>query len=198
MGSKHLDHLGDRSCLDLSGDGDRRALVGEVAGDPATVAARLKGGGTDRSGVSDGDATAEDTSLALLREAEREASSPSPSDALRAGVLSPDDAGEPRRPVLPGTIGNAALTSAIGVAAIPSQSISSIGWTTRLISAGPKSEIWDPMIAWRRSMMAEATSAALAGLIGANGWGCWSASPSRSPVTHLRSLSPIVSVIILD
>lgn len=140
-GSKHLDHLGERSCLDLSGDGDRKALVGEVAGDPATVVARLNGGGTERSGVSEGDATAEDSSFALLREAEREGSNPSPRLALRAGVLRPDDAGEPRLPVLPGTIGNAAFISAIGVAAIPSQSISSIGWTTRVISAGPNSEI---------------------------------------------------------
>lgn len=141
MGSKHLDHLGERSYRALSGDGDRRALVGDVAGDPATVVARLKGGGTDRRGVSDGDATADESSFALLREAEREASSPSPSVALRAGVLSPDDAGDPRLPVLPGIMGNAALTSAIGVAAIPSQSISSIGCTTREMSAGPNNEI---------------------------------------------------------
>jgi hypothetical protein len=40
MGSKHLDHLGERSCRDLSGEGDRRALVGDVVGEPATVAAR--------------------------------------------------------------------------------------------------------------------------------------------------------------
>jgi hypothetical protein len=172
MGSKHLDHLGERSCLDLSGEGDRKALVGDVAGDPATVVARWKGGGTDLRGVSDGDATAEESSFDLLSEAERAGSSPSPSAALRAGVLSPDDAGEPRLPVLPGTIGNAALTSAIGVAAIPSHSISSIGCTTRVMSAGPNSEIWDAMMAWSRSIIAEATSAALAGLIGANGWAC--------------------------
>jgi hypothetical protein len=147
MGSKHLDHLGERSCRDLSGDGDLRTLVGDVVGDTATVAARFRGGGTDRSGVKAGDASEEVASLALLREAEREGSKPSPSEALKAGVLSPDEAGEPRRPVLPGTIGNAAFTSAIGVAAIPSQSISSIGCTTRVMSAGPNSEIWEPMMA---------------------------------------------------
>ena len=175
MGSKHLDHLGERSCRDLSGEGDRKALVGDVVGEPITVAARLNGGGTVRSGVSDGDATADDSSLALFRDVDREASSIRPSDALRAGVLIPDDAGEPRLPVLPGTMGNAALISVIGVAAIPSHSMSSMGWTTRVMSAGPNSEIWVPMIACRRSIMAEATSAALAGLIGANGWGCGSA-----------------------
>jgi len=147
MGSKHLDHLGERSCRDLSGEGDRRALVGDVAGEPATVAARFSGGGAVRRGVSDGDATADDNSLALFKEVDREASSIRPSDALRAGVLIPDDAGEPLLPVLPGTMGNAALTSAIGVAAIPSQSMSSIGWTTRVISAGPNSEICPPIMA---------------------------------------------------
>ena len=109
IGSKHLDHLGERSCRDRSGDGDRRALVGDVVGDTATVAARFKGGGTERSGVSAGEAIEEDESLALLSEAERKGSKLSPSDALRAGVLIPDDAVEPRRPVLHGTIGNAAF-----------------------------------------------------------------------------------------
>lgn len=141
MGSKHLDHLGERSCRDLSGEGDRRALVGDVVGEPDTVAARWNGGGTVRRGVSDGDATADESSLALFRDVDREASSIRPSDALKAGVLMPDDAGEPRLPVLPGTMGNAALTSAIGVAAIPSQSMSSIGWTTRVMSAGPNRAI---------------------------------------------------------
>lgn len=115
--------------------------MGDVVGDTARVAARWKGGGTDRSGVRAGDASEEVVSFALLSEADREASSPNPRVALKAGVLIPDDAGDPRRPVLPGTIGNAALTSAIGVAAIPSQSISSIGCTTRVMSAGPNNEI---------------------------------------------------------
>jgi hypothetical protein len=112
---------------DRSGDGERKALVGDVVGETATVVARFKGGGTVRSGVSVGDTAAASVSFALFREADRVASRPKPKVALRVGVLKPVEAGEPRLPVLPGTMGKAALVSDTGPAAIPSQSISSIG-----------------------------------------------------------------------
>ena len=127
MGSKHLDHLGEMSRPDRSGDGDRNTLVGDVVGETATVAARFKGGGTVRSGVSVGETAEDKVSFALLSEADREASKPSPRAALRAGVLKPEEAGEPRLPVLPGMMGKAAFVSPAGLAAIPSQSISSMG-----------------------------------------------------------------------
>lgn len=151
-----------------SGGGDLIKLVGETEGDPATVVARLSGGGTVRSGVADGDTPA-DVLVDRFREADRSGSRPRPRVADTMGVLTPVDAGEPRLAVLPGMTGKLPLRSGRGAAAMPSQIISSMGCVTRTTSTGPKRAMHEAMMLCSKSMIAFATSAAVAGRMGAKG-----------------------------
>lgn len=132
-GWKHRAHRGETvAAPSRPGEGERITLVGETVGDTATVAARLKGGGTFRSGVATGDAP--DVEAAFperFNETDRMGSRPSPRVADKMGVLTPVlkpvEAGEPRLAVLPGMTGKLDLRSGTGAAAIPSQIMSSMG-----------------------------------------------------------------------
>lgn len=173
-GTKQCVHRGgatDR--LYLSGEGDRNApevdAVGEVA---ATVVALLSGGGTCRLGVTAGDVSVEAENVVFLlrlRDADRTCSNPRPRVGLELGEFKAVDDGEPRRTMLPGIIGRFDLRSGDELAAIPSQAISSIGCTTRTMSADPNNAMLFAMMACRSSIIEDTTSAAVAGLMGAKG-----------------------------
>lgn len=108
------------------------------------MAALLSGGGTVRVGVATGEGSLDMENVAflgLLREVDLICSKPRPNADVPLGELMAVDAGEARLAVSPGMMGRSDARLDAGVAAIPSQAKSSIGWTILTISVEPKRAI---------------------------------------------------------
>lgn len=130
-GMKHLVQRGIETRSGRGGEAGRIVAEMDAVGDvAATVAARFKGGGAGLLGVASGDASFELGRFTLLprpREDDRYCSNPRPRVDANPGGFKADDAGEPRRSVLPGMMGILGARSGRGAAAIPSHTKSSMG-----------------------------------------------------------------------